>query len=144
MALEHVLLRDTTAEINTGTEAVPNWVEILGIDKIERKPKATKKDCATTKSGGNEEHRVTERGDTWTLKGQRIEDPDSGARDPGQEAVEALGNAIGYDSVKQIRMSSPGAEVLVFWASAVVTPLGGDKSGFSDWEAELERSGAYV
>ena len=143
MALEKVLMRDVTAEINTGTESTPNWGEILGINAIERKTEAEKKDVADNKSGGNKDNRVTARGETWTLKGDRLEDPATGARDPGQEAVEALSEAVGYaDSVKQFRFTSPGGVSRTFLATAVVQPLAGGKEEFSTWEAEIEKCGA--
>ena len=143
MGLEKVLMRDVMAEINTGTVAVPNWVEILGINNIERKSEAEKKDVADNKSGGNKDSRVTARGETWTLRGDRWEDPVTGARDPGQEAVETLAEAKGYsDSVKQFRFTSPGGIARVCLATAVVQPMAGGKEDFSTWEAEIEKCGA--
>ncbi|MHB9054253.1 MAG: phage tail tube protein [Thermoleophilia bacterium] len=143
MAPEPVLLRDFTSEINTGTVAVPNWVEILGIqDGPVHKPSTKKKDVATSKSGGRNDNRVVGRGDTFTLKGQRYEDPVTGARNPGQEAVETLAATIGYNSVKQFRITSPGGVAMVFEASAEVKLFAGTKEDFAEWEAEIEVAGA--
>ncbi len=144
MALEHVLLRDFKTEINTGTEAVPNWVEILGIaGGPVHKPKTTTKSVASNKSGGRQDERVTNRGDSYSLKGQRIEDPNTGARDPGQEAVEAAAGLIGYNSTKQYRITSPGNVAKVFKATTEATESGGSEDDFCDWSFDITVCGSY-
>jgi len=136
-------MRDFTAEINSGTPAVPNWVEILGIqDGPAHKPSSKPKDVATYKSGGREDERIVTRGDKFTLKGERLEDPVTGARDPGQEAVEAAATLKGYASAKQYRLKSPGGVLLTFEATAEVTQFGGGKEDFAEWSVDLTVCGA--
>ncbi len=142
MTVERVLMEDVTVKINTGTIAAPNWVEVLGINEISVKPEVTKKDVSDMKSAGNMDKRPTVRGETWTLKGQRLEDPVTGTRDPGQEAVETLSAQVGYDAVKQFQFTSPGGLTRTFEATTTCTPFGGKNDDFSSWQAEVEKCGA--
>jgi hypothetical protein len=130
-------MRDFTAEINTGTTAVPVWVEILGLqDGPAHKPSSKTKDVATYASAGREDERVVTRGDKFALKGERLESS-TGTRDPGQEAVEAAGDLMGYASAKQYRLTSPGGVTLTFEATAEVTQFGGGKEEFAEWSVDL-------
>lgn len=142
MAEEHVLLRECTAEINTGTEAVPVWVEIGGLGPIELSVKKEKKTVKVNSDGKWKNERVTEMQFTWKLKGARLEDPGDGSRDAGQEAVEAMNLLAGYNSTKQTRMTSPGGEVIVHQSSVECNPWAGDEDGFMSWEAEFTSEGA--
>ena len=81
---------------------------------------------------------VLSRGYSITLKGSRIEDADTGERDTGQAAVEAVMDEMGPDALLGYRITSPaasGAEELEFKAWASVTPLGG--SDKATWGAVL-------
>lgn len=145
MAVEPILMRDFTAEINTGTLAAPNFVEILGLqDGPAHKPSSKGKDVATYQSGGREDERIVSRGDKFTLKGERLEDPGNGDRDPGQEAVEAAAALMGYASAKQYRLTSPGGVTLTFEATAEVTQFGGGKEDFSEWSVDLTVCGSIT
>lgn len=142
MALEHVLLRECKAEINTGTEAVPVWVEILGLGPIELSIKKESKSVKVNSDGKWKNERITELQYNWKLKGHRLEDPATGARDPGQEAVETLNTAAGYNSTKQSRFTSPGGLTIMHQSKVECNPWAGDEDGFMTWEAEFASAGA--
>lgn len=145
MATEPVLMRDFIAEINTGTEAVPVWVEILGLqDGPAHSPSSKGADVTTYKDNGRSDERIVSRGDKFTLKGERLEDPATGTRDPGQEAVEVAAALMGYDSGKQYRLTSPGGVTLTFVATAEVTMFGGGKEDFAEWSVDLTVCGAIT
>ena len=135
-----VLSRDFIIAINTGTEEVPVWTPIGGLDNdgIQLTQKVTSEDFAVSGDGGLETPMVTGRGWTAKLKGSRLEDVTAGTRDAGQAAVEAVSHEMVYDAVREFKISSPAAtpEELQFSASVgAVDPFGG--AGKSTWTAEL-------
>lgn len=143
--LSKVLARHFRPEINTGTEATPNWVPIKGITNIS--PTFNKNDADTTDfdADGWLTHLVASRGAGLQLQGQRVEDGDTGVRDPGQEAVEELGWAMGHASLKLFRMVRPDATVMIQGqVSAEVTPYGGGNDDPAGWSATLTFAGEPV
>jgi len=143
MTVKKVLARGWTFEINTGTIAVPVWVEIKGVTSFKPKPGKKDADAGDFDSAGIDEHVVASRSYELTLSGKYLEDPDNGDRDPGQEALEALADAVGDDSLKQHRVTTPGGTVKVALFSADVVPGGGERDDLADWETTLTRSGAW-
>lgn len=141
MAVTEVIMSDTTAEVNTGTIAVPVWTGIGGITQISHAPSTTRADTHNFDTPGRSRHRVTRRGDSFTIQAQRQEDESTGDRDPGQEAVETIGAAYGSAAEKQFRLTSPGGETLTFMATAEVTRLGGGTDDVANWQAALEVTG---
>lgn len=144
MPVTKVLARSTKAEINTGTDASPIWTEIKGLNTIGPEPKMSEADTTAFDSNGRDEHLVASRGMSLTLEGFRYEDEATGARDPGQQAVETLGDAVGTASLGQFRLTSPGGRTWTFKASADVTPMGGGNNDASSWSAKLTVSGAIT
>lgn len=145
MTVTEILARDHGQwDINTGTDATPTWVPIGGVNSWSHSPTGNDADTTTFDDQGRLSHLKASRGDEFTLSGLYQEDPDTGARDPGQEAVETLGAAVGYDSLKQFRLTSPGGIAKTFHASATVTIGGGGNDDPSKWEAKITVSGTIT
>jgi hypothetical protein len=141
MADEQVLMQDTDVHINTGTVGVPVWTQVHGVTGVTHAPSTNRVDTKNFDSGGRETHKVTRRGDTFTISAQRLEDVDDGSRDAGQEAVEAIAQEVGTAAEAQFKLTSPGGNTLTFMASAQVTQIGGNTDDVSTWEAELVVTG---
>jgi len=141
MPITKVLARDATFEINDGTEAVPDWLEIKGVTSLTFNP--TKNDADTTDfdSEGVLEHLPASRGLAFTMGGFRLEDRDTGDRDPGQAAVEAYDALVGPDGLASFRITTPAGDVYAFSASVSVTPHGGGNDDPASWSVTITRSG---
>lgn len=143
MAPTKILARDWVFEFNTGTDAVPTWVEIKGINSFSVDNSKNDADTTDFDSGGWAEHLVASRGMVVTLEGFRLEDSSDGTRDPGQEAVEGLADNIGPSSVGSFRiyydLSNKGKS---FKATANVTGPGGGNDDAAAWAVELTVTGA--
>lgn len=144
MTVTKVLARDYKFEVNTGTTVSPTWTEIKGLNTWS--PSRVKNDANTTSydEGGVISHIVASRGGSVTLTGFVLEDTGDGSRDPGQEAVNALDELIGYDSLGEFRITTPGGTLLQGLASVQVTEGGGGVDDASAWEAVLTKSGAWT
>lgn len=137
---DKVILRDFQMAINTGTDAVPVWTKIMGLDEdgISFSPSNRTVSFMDANDGGWAKDLPLGRGAQYTLKGARMEASDDGTRDPGQAAVEALMYAVGLDALGQFQVTSPAAatpETLVFKAWVEATPMGG--SDKATWGAVL-------
>jgi hypothetical protein len=136
---DKVLSRDFKISVNTGTEAVPAWTQIMGLgdDGITISPSSSDVDFGDANDAGWEKPVIIKRGYTVALKGDRLEAAD-GTRDPGQAAVEAVQEEMGLDGLLQYKIASPATtpETLIFKASVEATPFGG--SDKSSWEASLK------
>lgn len=145
MAVTEIPARDFTFEVNTGTVGAPDWVAIGGLDTWSYSNSDVDTDTTTFDDDGDQSHFVMSRGREYTLTGKAQEDPATGDRDEGQEAVEAWATEKGTDSLKQFRVTSPGGTVYTMMASAKVTGPGGGGGGNDDvssWSATIRRSGA--
>lgn len=145
MPLVKILARHLSPELNTGTDALPVWTPIGGLNSLTFSTEKTDTDDTDFDSDGYAEHKVAQRASSITAEGFYKEDPVTGARDAGQEALLALADAVGYDSLKPFRVTTPGGNITVYQVSARVdAPAGGglnDNAGFS---AELVVSGKPV
>jgi hypothetical protein len=141
MAAEQVLMQDVDVDVNTGTVGSPTWTHVGGVTGTSHKPSTNRVDTKNNDSGGREEHMVTRRGDTFTVKAQRLEDPSTGDRDAGQEAIEVSARAVGAAAKLQYRLTSPGGNTLIFLATAQVTEFDGSTDEVANWEAELVVTG---
>lgn len=121
--------------------ALQTWTEIKGLNSIEFSPSSERADTTSYDDGGWASHLLVQRGLSLTLEGFRLEDPDTGARDPGQEFVEDLGMAVGAAAVGTFRLTSPGGETIQFTATVDATPLGGGNTDAATWSAELQVTG---
>lgn len=144
---DKVLSRDFDIEVNTGTIAAPNWVQINGLDEdgITISPSSRETDFMDADDEGFAKPVVIGRGYSVALKGSRMEASEDGTRDPGQAAVEAVADSTGAGARLQYQITSPAAatpEKLTFLASVVATAFGGtDKA---TWTADLKVYGKIV
>ena len=142
MAAEPTLAREYTLELNTGTEAVPAWTAIAGITGITPGQTTQRTDDTDFDGDGWEAHTVVMRGRSLSVSLNYKEDPSTGAEDPGQAALIALGDASGPSGKKQFRYFSAQDNGYVFTASADVAWPGGDKVANANFTAELTLDGA--
>lgn len=142
MAPVKIIARDYKFEINTGTDAAPVWTNIGGINSFSFEPSKNDVDMTDFDSQGFGETQVSSRSYSMTLDGIRKEDVTDGTRDPGQDAVETLGEGIGSASLGSIRfyhkLSMKGKQ---FTASANVTGPGGGNDDPAGWSVEFTVSG---
>lgn len=144
MAVRKVLARGFKVEINTGTEQAPVWTPIKGLETIGFATSKTDADTTDMDSNGNDEHVVASRSREITLEGFWLEDKQTGERDPGQEAVDALNEAVGDESLGEFRLTTPGGKVRRFLASVSVEGPTGGKNEMAKWNATLTVSGAVT
>jgi hypothetical protein len=136
--------RDWTFELGDGDPAGTGEVftQIGGITSMEITQGQQETDTTDFASAGNAEHEVMERSRNITVTGHFDENPADGTRDAGQEAVETLANAVGADSLRNLRVTSPGATTWTQLVSARLGAVGGGNNDKSSWGATFVRSGA--
>lgn len=145
MAKVKILARHLVGELNTGTDALPVWTPIGGLTSQTFSTEKTDTDDTDFDSDGWAEHKVAQRASSISLEGFYKEDPATGDRDAGQEALLALADAVGYDSIKPYRVTTPGGNVTVYQVSAKVDgPSGGGLNDNSGFACELTVSGKPV
>jgi hypothetical protein len=145
VALVKILARDLVAALNTGTDALPVWTPIGGLNSLTFSTAKSDTDDTDFDSDGWAEHKVAQRSNSITAEGFYKEDPATGARDAGQEALIALADAVGYDSLKSFRVTTPGGNVTTYRVSARVdAPAGGGLNDNAKFTAELTVSGKPV
>lgn len=137
MAAVKVLARDWEIAIKVAAAFVP----ILGLNTLTFEGSKNDADTTSFEDDGWESHLVASRGRSIKMEGFYLEDPADDSRDPGQEAVEALDEAMGQDSLGVFRRTSPSGTVKYFRASASVTSTGGGNNDPTGWAAELRVSG---
>lgn len=141
MAITKVLARDSTFEINTGTDMSPDWVRIKGVTGLTFNPSKNDADTTDFDSEGVLEHLPASRGLTFQMTGFRLEDRDTGDRDPGQLAVESFDALVGPEGLAPFRITTPSGTVYSFSASVSVTPSGGGNDAAATWSVTITRSG---
>ncbi|MDD3920951.1 MAG: hypothetical protein PHO41_07270 [Eubacteriales bacterium] len=138
MAVTEILARGWAFSCN-GTTVGPDGIKSFKISH-------TKKDADTSTYGSNgrEEHIPVTRGTTLTLEGLFLEDEDTGARDAGQAAFDALAEAVGTAGLGTIVVTSPGGNTYTFTASAKKADIGGGNDDVTSWGVEVTVSGAVM
>lgn len=121
-----------------------SYTPIKGLNTLTHSPSSSDAETTDFDSAGRAEHMKAERGDEWTLAGFTLEDVLTGVRDPGQELVEQLAQAIGIGSLGSFRITSPGGNTITFDASAEVTLAGGGNNDAAAWQAVIKVSGPVV
>lgn len=101
------LIQDAVIEINTGTEAVPVWTEVEGINNVTLDPSVSDTDLTDFNSGGFTERVPVRRDWAMAVSGFHMEDPADGARATGQAAVQAENSKLGTDAIKSYQMTVP-------------------------------------
>lgn len=128
MATEPQLARQFRMEINTGTVALPVWVHIGGITNISPGQDSQKTDDGDFDSNGRAKHSVAERGDSFQIDMNYLED-EAGLRDPGQQALLDVARLIGNAGKAGYRYIFPnGEDAVQFRASADMALPGGGKT----------------
>lgn len=133
MAVVKVLAKDWKLKIGE--------VEVLGIESFTFASSKTDADTKTFDSDGWDEHIVAGRGKTLTVEGKYYEDPLTGARDPGQQAIEEAAELIGLDSLVDFTLISPGGTTRTFKASVNLGDIGGGNNDPTSWGCSLTISG---
>lgn len=130
---------------NYGTSGGESWLPIKGLTSFGQSPKTTDTDTTDFDDDGDATHQTMERSAEYTASGFYLEDRTTGERDPGQEAIEALGERMGPASVGAFRVTSPGNNRWAFLATAEVTsPGGGGNNDMSAFSFKLSRTGAVT
>lgn len=121
------------------------WVDIAptAINTFSKGRNSQSTDTTTYGSEGDAEGQIMQRGKTLKLDGFELRDPDTGALDPGQALVEALGDAKSDDSLGTIRFAAPGMTSWEVWvATAEIGDVGGGNNDKVSWSVTFTRSGA--
>ncbi|PKM78538.1 MAG: hypothetical protein CVU90_02025 [Firmicutes bacterium HGW-Firmicutes-15] len=132
-----VLARDMNVFIKVATV----WTEIKELNTVTFGSSKNDADTTTFTDGGWNTHIVTSRGRTCKLEGFYVIDEVTKARNPGQAAVDALNNAIGYASLGEFKVVFPDDTNKTFLASVNLIDLGGGNDDGLPWGAELTVSG---
>lgn len=140
MALEKTLSKDFILNVNTGTEISPTWTKLGGRKDLTVSVSEETVDLKDCDSEGADVY-ILRRAYSFTVTANRLEDPDTGARDAAQAAMEAMNLETGWDSKLQYQIVTPGGEEWIFSASTTVTPFGGDQDSGSGWSATLSCTG---
>lgn len=141
MAPEPVLAREWDIEMNTGTAMAPTWTPVRGVTGITPAQTSTLTDDTDFDTDGWGAGTVVQRGRSLSVAMIYKEDPDTGLRDPGQEALLALGDAIGTAAKAQFRYRSPGSNGYEFRATVDIAWPGGEKTANSTVTAEIKIDG---
>jgi hypothetical protein len=144
MAKVKILARNLLAELNTGTDVAPVWVPIGGLNSLTFDTDVSETDDTDFDSDGWAEHKIAQRGRSISLAGFYKEDPATGAQDAGQEALIALSEAVGYDSLKPFRITTPGGNTTVYMVSADAKQTGGGLNDNAGFNCDLSVSGLPV
>lgn len=142
MAVTKVLARDWDFYINTGTFAIPTWLNTnCGLNTFTFSN--SKEDAETTDfcSDGYAEHMVASRGLEITAEGFYLEDPTTGDRSAGQLAIEELAEKVGNDSLGDFKLVSPAGSGRRFYSSVMVGDVGGGNDDPTTWGFTLTVSG---
>lgn len=136
------LARDITFEVQDDDGLT--WLAIGGLQSVTHSPSSSDADTTDFDSNGHERHLKAQRGDSFALAGQAIEDVATGDRDAGQARVEALALLVGLGGMGTFRVTSPGGNVKTFDGSAEVTLPGGGTNDAATWAANVKVDGEIL
>ncbi len=132
-----VLVNEYPVFINTGTHGTPTWTEVKGLQSVDPNPSSKTADTTSLSDAGWEKERIVSRGLSVSIAGFAEYDGDT--RDPGQAALIALGDELGAAAEGEFLIHlGPSGDGLRFYATATVTPFGGNKDGVAGFKAELK------
>jgi len=139
-----VLARQFGIEIGDvdGTDT-PIMVEVDGLTDIS--PSASSEDADGNHFGlaGYAGHSKSQRGLAYTFEGLMLIDRDTGARDPGQARLKALGNLIGDEAEDEFRITAPNGETREGRVTVTYEEGGGGLNDNADWSATVTFNGAW-
>lgn len=142
MGLQKILARDLIVEVQDDDGLT--WLEVAGLTTITPNPGENEEKANTTTNDDNGAYseRVVQRGATLSLEGLKLKDKDTGAGDPGQDRIEALGAFVGEESVGKVRFRHPMDAVWKQWNATVsLGEQGGGTNDMTGWKATLTRDG---
>ena len=142
MAKVKIPARDIIFEVEDSTP--DTWLKVAGLTSVTINPGENEETAETTDfdSLGTYEQLVMQRGATIELEGQLVKDDVTGAQDEGQARIEALGNAVGYDSLGRVRFRHPMDTTWKVWQCTVtLAEQGGGNNDMTSWGATITRSG---
>ena len=128
---------------NVSSDGGTTWVPILGLKTFTLGESSTKTDTTDYEADGEETHEVMSRTGSLKLEGFFLEDS-TGARDPGQAAVEAFGRAVGSASIGDFKATSPSGKLYTFSGSVDIGDEGGDNNAKTSFSATISRSGGQT
>lgn len=140
MAKLKVLARNWKIEVNTGTEALPTWTKVGGINTFTLSNDKEDADTTDFESAGFAEHMVAGRSNEISFEGFFLEDA-TGVRDTGQEFVETKAEEVGPASIVALRITSPGGKAKQYKGSFSVGDVGGGNNDPTSWGANYTVSG---
>lgn len=139
-----ILARGWKLEVNSGTVAVPTWVQIKGLKSFKFSQSKTDTDITDFDSGGYTELFISGRGFEVSAEGFYLVDKVDGTRDAGQDLCEDYALLLGEDAVKQFRITSPAAQTKVFKAAVGIGDIGGGNNDPTSWSVSLTVQGGMT
>lgn len=143
MAVIKIPARDIIVQVREADGTT--WTEIGAMTSVKHNPGENEENTDTTSydSDGNYEQRVMQRGAALTLEGFMLQDPISGARDPGQARCEAIATGVAEASLGKLRFRHPADTNWRVWdATFSLGEQGGETNDMSAWACTVTRSGA--
>jgi len=140
MAAQEILASGFTIQVDIGA----GYITIDGINKFTPGYSYNNADTSVFSTGPNKRHLKTSIEKTVTVEGFHWEDPDTGTRDAGQEAVETIADLAGPDAVGGLKITSPGGNVKEWDGTFAMTDGGGANEDPAAWGFEFTRTGADV
>ncbi|WP_328438266.1 phage tail tube protein [Nocardia puris] len=146
--LSTALARDYAVQIdvNYGTGQPPEWVFIMGLNKVSPTTDITMQDDGDIHSGGRKSQIATAIGENLELGGLRKGERSPGfVPDPGQEKLRAHGEQIGYANIAHVRYWRVDeiAEAKEGFFAVNWTGSADDKEGLYGWTATLTGRGKH-
>jgi hypothetical protein len=142
VAITKFLARDLTFEVQDAAGTA--WLPIGGLQSIAHSPSSENADTTDFDSNGRARHIPAQRGDSFALTGQALEDVTTGDRDPGQQRCEELALLTGLNAMGSFRITSAGGNIKTFDGSAEVTLAGGGTNDAATWAATVTVDGEIV
>lgn len=102
---ETYLARDHELEINTGSFAAPDWTTVRGWTNLSPSAETETTDDTHAQDAGWARHKVAQRGVSLSVDLQALRNA-AGERDPGQQALRDLAEAVGVGSNGDFRLYS--------------------------------------
>ena len=143
--LETLLARDYAVQVNTGTEAAPEWVFVRGLDSVAPVSEKSTQDDGDIDSEGYGSQLGTEISFTLTLEGKRKGEVEGEVftADPGQEYLRLKGDRTGYAGIAHIRWwrTDGDPEAREMFADCAYQNGSGGKGDLLTWSATLSSRG---
>jgi hypothetical protein len=142
MAKMKILARNWAIEVNTGTEEIPAWTKVGGINTFTLSNDKEDSDTTDFDSEGYAEHMVAGRSNEISFEGFYLEDPLDGSRDVGQEYIETMSEKVGPEAMGKMRITPPsGKNGKIYTGSFGTGDVGGGNNDPTSWGATLTVSG---